>query len=193
MQREPSVSSEQPHQDHHPSASPSTSQYGSLHHELSGIRRVRSADFNSGSRNCSPGSGSDQPEDSLDAVDADQLDEKLRGLSLRGNTSATRRRPVAGQRVSEHENALTPPTPRQALGFKVIRRGDSSNGAQLTDFPNGQCLLPLRASSGLSKPPMAHTKGLTIFFSQRFSPTSCPTCILILMLPLPWCRSVFTR
>ncbi|QPH16271.1 hypothetical protein C2857_000875 [Epichloe festucae Fl1] len=136
MQREPSESSEQPHQDDHPSASPSASQYGLLHHEFSGIRRVRSADLSSGSRSGPPGSVSDQPGDSLDAVDADQLDENLRGLSLRGKTSAARRWPVAGQRVSEHENALTPPTPRHALGFKVIRRSDSSNGAQLTDFPN---------------------------------------------------------
>lgn len=73
-----------------------------------------------------------------DAVDADRLDEKLRGLSLHGKPKTSLNRPItAGQRVSDYENALTPPTPRQALGFKVIRRSDSSDGPQMTDFPNG--------------------------------------------------------
>lgn len=81
---------------------------------------------------------SDGRRDSLDGVDADRLDEKLRGLSLREG-SGGRRRPAAGQRIFDYENALTPPTPRRAMGFKVIKRSDSSNGVQLTDFPNGQC------------------------------------------------------
>lgn len=140
MQREPSESSEQLPQTNTTSAPSSSSQHGLLHHELSGIHRVRSADSadsSRGSRSASPRSVSDGRRGSVDAVDADKLDEKLRGLSLHSKAHAARRRPAAGQRVSDHENALTPPTPRQALGFKVIRRSDSSDGPQLTDFPNG--------------------------------------------------------
>lgn len=137
MQREPSESSEQLPQTNNISAPSSSSQHGLLHHEISRIHRVRSADSSRGSRSASPRSVSDGRRESLDAVDADKLDEKLRGLSLHTRSNAARRRPAAGQRVSDHENALTPPTPRQALGFKVIRRSDSSDGPQLTDFPNG--------------------------------------------------------
>jgi len=148
MQREPSECSEHLDHDKIPSAPPLTSQYGLpiQHHDSSDIGRVRSALSVGRSRSASPRSVTDQRRnsvDAVDAVDANQLDEKLRrlGLSLPARADVASRRPAAGQRVSDHENALTPPAPRQASGFKVIRRADSSsNGAvvQLADFPNGQ-------------------------------------------------------
>lgn len=79
----------------------------------------------------------DSRSESADHFDADTLNERLRGLNLRGRISAGR--PAPGQRISDYENALTPPTPRQALGFRLIKRPDSRlDGVQLTDFPNGK-------------------------------------------------------
>lgn len=71
------------------------------------------------------------------AVNARQLDEKLRRLS--GHDRARRPAPaVAGQRISEYENALTPTAPKQPPGFNLVKRpGSPSEGTQLTDFPNG--------------------------------------------------------
>jgi hypothetical protein len=67
-----------------------------------------------------------------DAVNADQLEKRLRRLSVEDRPQAP------GHRISEYENALTPLTPRQPMGFKVIKRADANaNGPQLTDFPNG--------------------------------------------------------
>jgi len=109
---------------------------GSLHHEADHLQRVRSAASGS-SRSASPRSTRLDP---LDAVDANQLDERLRGLSLRDGSGSRHRPTAAGQRILDYENALTPPTPRQAMGFKVIKRSDSFNGVKLTDFPNGQFL-----------------------------------------------------
>lgn len=45
---------------------------------------------------------------------------------------------AAGQRISEYENAMTPPTPKKALGFKVVKRPDALSDAaiRLEDFPN---------------------------------------------------------
>lgn len=139
MQREHSESSQLQSRSSNTSDPAASSQHGFLQHELSSLHRVRSTDSGSDSRSASPRSVGDRQRDSVDGVDADKLDEKLRGLSLRGKSNAARRRLAAGQRISDHENALTPPTPRQALGFKVIRRrSDSSDGTQLTDFPNGE-------------------------------------------------------
>ncbi|KAH8681565.1 F-box and WD domain protein [Xylariales sp. PMI_506] len=68
---------------------------------------------------------------SADGVNADQLDERLRGLNFDRNSQ------TPGQRISDYENALTPATPRQALGFKVIKRANHvTDGPQLADFPN---------------------------------------------------------
>ncbi|KAF3354502.1 DNA-directed RNA polymerase II subunit rpb1 [Verticillium dahliae VDG1] len=87
----------------------------------------------------SVGSSSASPHsiaDGLDGVNAGQLDERLRLLSIR-NGHPDGRHYVAGQRITDYENALAPSNPRQALGFKVIKRVDSlSDGVQLTDFPN---------------------------------------------------------
>jgi hypothetical protein len=73
------------------------------------------------------------PDASVDGVNADQLEERLCRLNV-----GTARSKAPGQRISEYEKALTPSAPRQALGFKVIRRANAqANGAQLADFPNG--------------------------------------------------------
>ena len=119
------------HSDQH-STDPST-QHGLLHRDPSGLHRARSGE----SAGTSPRSVSAIRRDSVEGVDADQLDEKLRGLSL--DKPSDTRVLIPGQRISDYENALTPPTPRQALGFKVIKRSDGRcDGMQLTDFPNGQ-------------------------------------------------------
>ena len=134
MQQAPTECSEQ-----HPQSSnlPEpflSSQDGSHHHDPSGPPRARSA----GSSSASPRSAVDHlRRDSLQGVNADQLDEKLRGLSL-GPRPGGCRPPAPGQRISEYENALTPPTPKQALGFKVIKRRDSHyDGPQIEHFPTG--------------------------------------------------------
>lgn len=87
-----------------------------------------------------PASGSSLPPQgpirggSVAGLNASQLEERLCGLNQPGPE-----RPVApGHRILEYENALTPSTPRQALGFKVVRRAHpTEGGAQLADFPNG--------------------------------------------------------
>jgi hypothetical protein len=111
---------------------PASSQHGPLHHVPTGLRRVYSGD----SSGVDTGSAPALHQDSGHDVDADLLDEELRRLSL-GHYSTVQ--PSApGQRISEYENAMTPPTPKKALGFKVIKRSETpSNGVQLEDFPNG--------------------------------------------------------
>ncbi|KAK6853405.1 F-box domain-containing protein [Apiospora arundinis] len=75
--------------------------------------------------------GSSSDDAPAPGVSAAQLEDRLRGL----NVADFPKNP--GHRISEYENALTPATPRQALGFKVVRRaGSQTDGAQLTDFPN---------------------------------------------------------
>jgi hypothetical protein len=109
-----------------------SSQHGPLHHVPSGLRRVYSGD----SSGADTGSAPALHQDSSHDVDADLLDEELRRLSLRHHSSAQPSAP--GQRISEYENAMTPPTPKKALGFKVIKRFEtSSDGVLLEDFPNG--------------------------------------------------------
>ncbi|KAL3590245.1 hypothetical protein FPOAC2_12432 [Fusarium poae] len=108
-----------------------SSQHGPLHHVPSGLRRVYSGD----SSGADTGSAPALHQDSSHDVDADLLDEELRRLSLRHHSSAQPSAP--GQRISEYENAMTPPTPKKALGFKVIKRFEtSSDGVLLEDFPN---------------------------------------------------------
>ncbi|KAG4254883.1 hypothetical protein FPRO04_12378 [Fusarium proliferatum] len=109
----------------------SLSQHGPLHHDPRGLLRVYSGD----SSGTEPGSAPALRHASGHDVDTDLLDEELRRLSL-GHRSTVR--PSApGQRISEYENAMTPPTPNKALGFKVIKRSDTpSDGVQLEDFPN---------------------------------------------------------
>ncbi|ETS83783.1 hypothetical protein PFICI_05659 [Pestalotiopsis fici W106-1] len=70
--------------------------------------------------------------DSADDVDFDRFDDKLHGLSVQDPPLLS-----PGQRISEYENALSPSMPRQAMGFKVVKRvTPSSDGPQLADFPN---------------------------------------------------------
>jgi hypothetical protein len=80
-----------------------------------------------------------------DDFEFDELEERLRRLSHSSYRSAGKgRTAVAGQRIVEYENALTPSTPNQGIGFKAIKRAQSpSEGVQLTDFPNGTCSFPL--------------------------------------------------
>ncbi|KAI1153210.1 hypothetical protein F4825DRAFT_415954 [Nemania diffusa] len=69
-------------------------------------------------------------------VHPDFLEDRLRRLSI-CDQSSTGRLPLAGRRITEYENALTPSIPRQALGFKVIKRTSSETaGVNLDDFPN---------------------------------------------------------
>lgn len=99
---------------------PDPQQHGSLHH---------------GTFRHQPRRLPDRVDDSFaDRVNAVLLDERLRGLSARSEDARPK---LAGQRVSEYESALTPSSPRQALGFKVIKRpGVTPGGVQLSDFPN---------------------------------------------------------
>lgn len=131
MQQEFPANSEQVTHSDQPSSAHST-QHGLLHRDSSGLGQDRL----DGSSSDSSRSASAVRRESINGVNADQLDEKLRGLSL-GSPSLNRVL-MPGQRISDYENALTPPTPRQALGFKVIKRSDGrTDGMQLTDFPNG--------------------------------------------------------
>ncbi|KAI0132239.1 F-box domain-containing protein [Xylariales sp. AK1849] len=85
------------------------------------------------SRSASPQSniGGSHADASAAGFNADQLEERLHGLRV------GRRLSVPGHRISEYENALTPSAPRQALGFRVIRRPNcAADGTQLADFPN---------------------------------------------------------
>ncbi|KAI1342404.1 hypothetical protein F5Y15DRAFT_412910 [Xylariaceae sp. FL0016] len=71
-----------------------------------------------------------------DGVNPNSLEERLRGLNVQDGLPAERSKHL-GQRISEYENALTPSVPRQALGFKVIKRADTeSDRVHLDDFPN---------------------------------------------------------
>ncbi|KAI1306956.1 hypothetical protein F5Y03DRAFT_353723 [Xylaria venustula] len=70
------------------------------------------------------------------AVHPDCLEERLHRLNV-GVHSPTERRPLAGRRIAEYENALAPSVPRRALGFKVIKRVDNETArVNLDDFPN---------------------------------------------------------
>ncbi|KAJ4270384.1 hypothetical protein NW762_002064 [Fusarium torreyae] len=130
MQQEPLENPEPLIHRDNPSKTP-PSQHGPLYRDPSGLRRVRSGD-SSGAEPCSALA---IRRDSGHDVDADLLDEELRRLSLGPHSAG---RPSApGQRIAEYENAMTPPTPKKALGFKVIKRSETpSDGVQLEDFPN---------------------------------------------------------
>lgn len=143
MQEEPSEILEPvTHQDK-PSSTP-PSQHGTLDCDPSGLGRILLRDSNGSPV---PRSGSATRRDSAYDIDANLLDEELRRLSL--DSLPTGPFTTAGQRISEYENAMTPPTPKKALGFKIIKRSETSpDGIQLTDFPNGMSLhsVPLRSS-----------------------------------------------
>lgn len=89
------------------------------------------------SRSHSPRSVIEPNREALLGLSANQLDERLRGLSF--GSGSGEQAPAPGQRVSDYENALTPPAGGHAMGFKVIKRHDTrSDGTQLEDFPNGK-------------------------------------------------------
>ncbi|ROT39450.1 hypothetical protein SODALDRAFT_310963 [Sodiomyces alkalinus F11] len=91
-----------------------------------------------GSGSASPRRSPDrgQPGSSSNGVNADQLGEQLRRLSV-GSGHSTGRRSVPGQRIIDYENAMIPSVPIESCGFKVVKRvGPASRGVQLTDFPN---------------------------------------------------------
>lgn len=133
MQPEPSTNTEQP--------SPHSNANDAAEHLHHGFDRRRSSASSSSLR---PRDHDQLLDDvDLDAVPVGELDEKLCGLSL-GPKESGRRPSAPGHRISEYENALTPPTPKQALGFKVIKRSDTRfDGVQIEDFPNGQCRIRL--------------------------------------------------
>ncbi|KAI0852979.1 hypothetical protein F5Y00DRAFT_226496 [Daldinia vernicosa] len=112
-------------------------QHGFRHHGLSGnahgsLLQQQSGDVSPLSARGDAGAGV-----SGEGVDSDSLRKRLRRLNdVRGEPDATRSK-APGQRISAYESALTPVIPRQALGFKVIKRADAgSDGVQLSDFPN---------------------------------------------------------
>ncbi|KAL7788939.1 hypothetical protein V8C37DRAFT_387311 [Trichoderma ceciliae] len=112
------------------------SQHGSLPHDASGLHRHHSGS-SSHSRPGLDDRHQPLPGDGGAGVSADQLDEKLRGLSL---DEARDDRPSApGQRIAEYERALTPQVAKQDLGFQVVKRSEprpGSDGIRLDNFPN---------------------------------------------------------
>lgn len=141
MQHWPTESSET-HQQDNPQIPSLPAQHGLCQrHQPTSVAHLRREDAGSASPRSVPDAG--RP-DSLDAVSAAQLDERLRRLSVHGEPSAEEHQAIAGQRVIDYENALTPSTPRQALGFKVIKRSDPRpDSVQLADFPNGAPTRPI--------------------------------------------------
>ena len=145
-----------------PSFSTATSQYGlprshTTFHDDPAQQRSQS-------RGSSPSSVGPSRRGSAGLVDPDQLDERLRRLSVGDGQLEPERPSVAGQRIRDYENAATPTSPRSSsrhvLGFQVMTGFSSpSTGVQLTDFPNGQfsvssfffliCLLPSPALAGI--------------------------------------------
>jgi hypothetical protein len=135
MQQVPTENLDQAFQSNLPRSSSPSSQHGSYQFHPSGLSSL----LQDGSSCSSPRSVPGSHISFLDGVDAQQLDERLRRLSISGKSSASQ--PTAGQRIRDYENALIPSAPRQALGFRVIKRSDSaSGGVQLNDFPNGWLL-----------------------------------------------------
>ncbi|KAL6836772.1 hypothetical protein J3E69DRAFT_322471 [Trichoderma sp. SZMC 28015] len=115
----------------------SFSQHGSLPRDASGLGRGRSGS-SLGSQRLRPGPDQHQhqPLPCEDAgVNADQLDEKLRRLSL--DKGLDDLPSVPGQRISEYEKALNPQAAKQGPGFQVIKRSEPrSDGIRLDNFPN---------------------------------------------------------
>lgn len=139
MQRESSVSSKRSDKSRSETVSISSFQDGIHHHDHGDFPRSRLPDFDTGSRVGTPASVSDHQYPSADQVISEQFDDKLRRLNLRDGLIAAHHKAPLGQRVPDHENAMTSESPQQAFGFKVMRRNDSSEGLRLNNFPNGQC------------------------------------------------------
>jgi hypothetical protein len=135
MQQVPTESSQQAQQST-PSLVPTTStQDGSHQHDPSGLSQARAERSRSQSPRSVSGHGHG-PESPIE-LGPGQLEERLYRLSLGSRTGDHHATP--GQRVSDYENALTPPTIKHAMGFKVIKRpGPRLDGTQLEEFPNGK-------------------------------------------------------
>ncbi|KAJ4165057.1 hypothetical protein LMH87_006704 [Akanthomyces muscarius] len=137
MPREPIATLESNQPPNNANTPSSSSQHGPIQHEPIGLYRVHSAASSSSRSSSSPSCRRDSADD---GVDVDRLDEKLRGLRLRSAKGSRHSKLLAsapGQRIADYENALTPPTPRQALGFKVVKRSAGEpGGTLLTDIPN---------------------------------------------------------
>lgn len=138
MPREPIATLESNQPPNNANTPSSSSQHGPIQHEPIGLYRVHSAASSNSHSSSSPSCRRDSADD---GVDVDRLDEKLRGLRLRSAKGSRHSKLLAsapGQRIADYENALTPPTPRQALGFKVVKRSAGEpGGTLLTDIPNG--------------------------------------------------------
>lgn len=149
---------ETPKQTQHQSTSqspPHPDQYGPQRYDASGSPRGprQQRERSMSPRSVSPSVSRSVSETELlgplgQAVHPDFLEERLRRLSV-GDRSPSERPTLAGQRIAEYENALTPSVPRQALGFKVIKRADNETArVDLADFPNG-----MRSLGTVSQPP----------------------------------------
>ncbi|KAI0152471.1 hypothetical protein F4776DRAFT_601931 [Hypoxylon sp. NC0597] len=137
MQQELCEVSNQIQPDSTSQSSQSLQQYGFQHHDPSGPDH-RSL-LRQSSDGLSPRSvwADSSTGDGGEGVNSDSLKERLGRLNNVHEKSEATRPHAPGQRISEYENALTPAVPRQALGFKVIKRADAqSDGVQLSDFPN---------------------------------------------------------
>lgn len=111
-------------------------QYGPQRYDASSLPRS-SQQRRDGSLSPHSASEADSLSPTGQGVHPDFLEDRLRRLNV-CDQSSPGRFPLAGQRIAEYENALTPSVPKQALGFKVIKRTSSeSAGVNLYDFPNG--------------------------------------------------------
>jgi hypothetical protein len=136
--------SETPNQDAHTrtahTSQPTTAQHGSGRSRSSSpvARYPPRAQSTSAD---APGSGRGA---STGDLDVNQLNDTIGRLSVAEGKAATDTRvTVAGQRITDYENAALASSPRPiicpTLGFKVTT-GSPSGGVQLTDFPNGSFL-----------------------------------------------------
>lgn len=111
------------------------SQHGSLPRDASGLHRDLSGGF-SHSRLGPDDQRQPLPAESGAGVNADQLDNKLRRLTL--DEVHDDRVSVPGQRIFEYEKALTSQAAKQDLGFQVVKRSEPrTDGIHLDNFPNG--------------------------------------------------------
>ncbi|KAI2473023.1 hypothetical protein F4781DRAFT_381535 [Annulohypoxylon bovei var. microspora] len=114
-----------------------TVQHGLQHHDLSGSAPRSLPQQLSGGVSPRSERGDSAVGDAEEGVNPDSFQERLRRLNDAHEEPDATRSKALSQRISEYENALTPAVPRQALGFKVIKRADTrSDGVQLSDFPN---------------------------------------------------------
>lgn len=146
MQQVPTESSKQVQQSTSPLAPTTSTQDGFHQHDPSGLSQTRAERSRSQSPRSVSGHGH-RSESPLECGPG-QLEERLYRLSIGSRSGDNNVAP--GQRVSDYENALTPPTIKQAMGFRVIKRqGSRLDGTQLEDFPNGESYLahlPLSAT-----------------------------------------------